>query len=59
MVNGLHVCTLDRVIFSHSDKCAHCIAARLKQRGRRRKGKKDGSSLMIGPRGKDPDWACP
>ena len=40
--------------FPHSDKCAHCIAARLKQRARRRKGKKDGSRLTndgtrIGP----------
>ena len=35
--------------FPHSDKCAHCIAARLKQRARRRKGKKDGSKLMMGP----------
>ena len=38
--------------FPHSDKCAHCIAARLTQRARRRKGKKDGSKLMMGP-----DWA--
>jgi hypothetical protein len=35
--------------FPHSDKCAHCIAARLKQRARRRKGKNEDSKLMMGP----------
>ena len=35
--------------FPHSDKCAHCIAARLKQRARRRKGKNEGSKLMMVP----------
>ena len=35
--------------FPHSDKCAHCIAARLTQRARRRKGKNNGRKLMMGP----------